>query len=200
MIGRLFRFEQLEDPHWTRFLFGNVMLAPIWTLIRLYVGWQWLQAGWGKLTEDGWINHGGSSLQGFWQRAVAVPDTGKPAITYDWYRNFIQYMLDHHWYHWFAWVIAGGETLVGIALIVGCFTAVAALFGATLNFNFLLAGSASTNPVLFLLAVLMIMGWKVAGYIGVDRWLLPALGTPWSPGHLFREPGSDGPPRQPITS
>jgi thiosulfate dehydrogenase (quinone) large subunit len=67
-------------------------------------------------------------------------------------------------------------------LIVGAFTGLAAIGGAALSFNFMLAGSASTNPVLFILAILILLGWKVAGWIGVDRWLLPALGTPWEPG------------------
>jgi thiosulfate dehydrogenase (quinone) large subunit len=49
----------------------------------------------------------------------------------------------------------------------------------------MLAGSASTNPVLFILAILILFGWKVSGWIGVDRWLLPALGTPWQPGPVI---------------
>jgi thiosulfate dehydrogenase [quinone] large subunit len=50
--------------------------------------------------------------------------------------------------------------------------------------SFLLAGSASTNPVLFTMAIGVILAWKVAGYYGVDRWLLPMLGTPWHPAAL----------------
>jgi thiosulfate dehydrogenase [quinone] large subunit len=26
------------------------------------------------------------------------------------------------------------------------------------------------------------LAWKVSGYYGVDRYLLPMLGTPWRPG------------------
>jgi thiosulfate dehydrogenase [quinone] large subunit len=54
-----------------------------------------------------------------------------------------------------------------------------------MNMSFLLAGSASTNPVMFILAIGLMLAWKVAGYYGVDRWLLPKLGTPWRPGGLF---------------
>ena len=54
-----------------------------------------------------------------------------------------------------------------------------------MNMSFLLAGSASTNPIMFALAIGLIMAWKVAGYYGVDRWLLPMLGTPWRPGVGF---------------
>ncbi|MPZ22076.1 MAG: DoxX family membrane protein [Dehalococcoidia bacterium] len=161
-------------------------MAPLWLLARLYLGWQWLHSGWSKVTGDGWLNQGGVALQGYWEAAVRVPEEGRPTITYDWYRDFLQYMLDHEWYEWFAVVIATGEVIVGLMLIAGAFTAIAAFFGAFMNFNFLLAGSASTNPVLFVLALLLMGAWKTAGHIGVDRWLLPALGAPWSPGGLFR--------------
>jgi thiosulfate dehydrogenase [quinone] large subunit len=140
--------------------------------------------------DERWIaveGEDGLALKSFWERIVTVPEEGSPPIKYDWYRDFIQYMLDHGWYNWMAWVIAIGEVAVGIALIVGLFTGLAAIGGATMNFNFMLAGSASTNPVMFLTAVLILLGWKVAGWIGIDRWLLPALGTPWQPGPLVEE-------------
>jgi len=76
-------------------------------------------------------------------------------------------------------VIALGETAVGLGLIFGAFTGIAAVSGSFLNMNFMLAGSASTNPVLLLLGVAIVLAWKVAGYYGVDRFLLPILGTPW---------------------
>jgi thiosulfate dehydrogenase (quinone) large subunit len=56
---------------------------------------------------------------------------------------------------------------------------IAAFFGAFMNWNFLMAGTASTNPLLFVLALLLVLAWKVAGYIGLDCYLLPFLGTPW---------------------
>jgi len=30
------------------------------------------------------------------------------------------------------------------------------------------------------LAMFVMLAWRVAGYYGVDRWLLPLLGTPWT--------------------
>ncbi len=94
-------------------------------------------------------------------------------------------MLDHQWYMWFAKLICLGEILVGIGLIVGGMTGLAAFFGALMNMSYLLAGSASTNPVIFTLAILLMMSWQVSGYWGVDRFLLPILGAPWSPGILL---------------
>jgi thiosulfate dehydrogenase [quinone] large subunit len=174
----------VDDPVTWKLLLGNTYLAVIWMPLRFFVGREWLAAGEHKLRDDAWMK-GGTALKGFWTNATATPENGHSAITYGWFRDFLTYMLDHEWYTWFAWLIAFGEVAVGVALILGAFTGIAAFFGATMNFNFMLAGSASTNPVLFAFAVLMILGWKVAGYIGVDRWLLPALGTPWEPGALF---------------
>jgi thiosulfate dehydrogenase [quinone] large subunit len=70
--------------------------------------------------------------------------------------------------------------LIGIGLILGAFTGIAAFFSGFMNWNFMMAGSASTNPMLFVAAVTLILAWKVAGYFGADYFLLKWLGTPWS--------------------
>ncbi len=190
LLERTFATRELHDPGWVRRIFADTRMAPLWALARVYLGYQWLLAGWHKMWgSERWINlpgEDGLPLKGFWERVTAIPEKGSPPIKYDWYRDFLHYMLNHEWYHWFAWLIAFGEVLAGVALIVGAFTGLAALAGATMNFNFMLAGSASTNPVLFVLAILILFGWKVAGWMGIDRWLLPALGTPWEPGGITR--------------
>jgi len=33
---------------------------------------------------------------------------------------------------------------------------------------------------------LLVLVWKTAGWWGLDRLVLPALGTPWSPGLIFK--------------
>lgn len=176
---------QTDDPTTWKLLLGNVYWSIFWMPIRFFVGLQWAQAGEHKVRDGAWMD-GGSALQGYWERAVAVPEPpGRAAITYGWYRDVLQYMLDHEWYTWFAKVIAVGEVLVGVGLIVGALVGIAAFFGTLMNFSFMLAGSASTNPVLFGLTVFLVLAWKVAGYMGLDRWLIPALGAPWKMGTLF---------------
>jgi thiosulfate dehydrogenase (quinone) large subunit len=54
-----------------------------------------------------------------------------------------------------------------------------------MNWSFIMAGSASTNGMLFAIATWLVLAWRNAGWIGLDRWLLPALGTPWEPGKVF---------------
>lgn len=178
---------QIDDPAGWKLLMGNIFFALVWMPVRFFVGREWLVAGEHKLRGDGWMD-GGSALKGYWTNAVAIPEKGRPAITYGWFRDFLQYMLNHEWYTWFGKVIAIGETLVGIGLIVGALVGIAAFFGTVLNFNFQLAGTASTNPVLFGLGVLLVLAWKTAGWWGLDRLLLPILGTPWAPGKQFTAP------------
>ena len=182
----------VADPPLARFLFADTRLAPLWLVVRLYVGYAWFDAGWHKIMDAGATTNyiiDGKGILAFWQRIAAIPAApAKPVITYDWYRNFIQFMIDSHWEGFFGKLIAFGETTVGIALILGAFTGLAAVTGAFMNLNFMLAGSASTNPVLLLLGFLLVLAWKTAGYIGLDRWLLPLLGTPWQRGDDRRPP------------
>jgi thiosulfate dehydrogenase [quinone] large subunit len=174
----------IEGPAFARFLFNNSRAGLFWLPIRLFVGFAWLDAGWHKLTDPEWTQ-GGVALRSYWERAAAIPEEGRPPITYEWYRDFINTLLAGNHEGWFAWVVTLGELAIGIALILGLLTGVAAFFGALMNMSFLLAGSASTNPIMFTLAVGLMLAWKVAGYYGVDRYLLPRLGTPWRPGALF---------------
>ena len=94
-------------------------------------------------------------------------------------------MINAEAYTWFAKVVTFGEMAIGIALVLGAFTGVAAFAGGFMNWNFVMAGAASTNGLLFAVATWLVLAWKTAGWIGLDRWLLRALGTPWRPGYLF---------------
>ncbi len=180
---------EIEGPAFTRFLFGNSRAGLFWLPIRLFLGFTWLEAGWHKAIGTGWLD-GGTALEGYWKAAVAVSDTGKGSITYDWYRSFLQTLLQGGHYSWFAPLIVFGEIAVGLGLLFGILTGIAAFFGAFMNMAYLLAGTASTNPVLFTFAIGLILAWKVAGYYGIDRWLLPILGTPWQRGTLAQAASS----------
>jgi thiosulfate dehydrogenase [quinone] large subunit len=178
---------QVDDPVLWKLVLGNTFVALVWMPVRFFVGQEWLAAGEHKVRDDAWMS-GGTALQGYWERAVAVPEGGRPAITYAWFRDFLDYLLRHESYTWFAKVVAVGELLIGLGLIVGALVGVAAFFGTLMNFNFQLAGSASTNPVLFGLGVFLVLAWKVAGFWGLDRVLLPQLKTPWGRIHIGRTP------------
>ena len=178
---------RFSDPPVANALFNSPKWAWIWLIARLYLGYTWLVSGIGKLSNPGWVQTG-EALKGFWERAVLIPEApARPAISFEWYRTFLQSLLDSGSYTWFSKLVVAGELIVGIALILGLFTGIAAFFGGFLNWNFMMAGSASTNPVLFSISILLIMAWKTAGWIGLDRWVLQSLGTPWQPGKMFQK-------------
>lgn len=168
----------VEDPPIARFLFSDTRMSAVWTVVRVLIGLSWLQSGWGKLNNPAWMETG-EALQRYWTNAIQIPEQGRPPISFDWYRAFIEGLLDSGSYVWFAKLIAIGEVLVGVGLILGAFVGIAAFFAALMNWNFIMAGSASTNGLMLVGAIVLILAWKNAGYFGADYFLLRWLGTPW---------------------
>ena len=178
-LVKTFKGQVVKDPTFAKFLTSDWRAGLIWLPLRIWVGLQWLQAGEHKVGDPAWVSTG-AALKGYWAGAVAIPAApARPAIAVDWYRSFLQLLLDTQSYTWFAKLVAYGEVLVGIALIVGAFTGIAAVFGGLMNWNYIMAGSASTNGLLFLCEVGLILAWKVSGYVGADFFLLRWIGTPW---------------------
>jgi thiosulfate dehydrogenase (quinone) large subunit len=189
----------VSDPPLAKWLFNSKIAAWLWLPLRIWLGWQWIAASEHKIADPAWVQTG-LALKGFWASAVAIPAApAKAAITFDWYRSFLQMMLNAQAYTWFGKVVAYGELLVGIGLIVGAFVGIAAFFGALMNFSFMMAGSASTNPLLFAIAVGLILAWKVGGYIGADFFLLKWIGTPWDTTHKNKD-GNTVPLKQPAAA
>jgi thiosulfate dehydrogenase [quinone] large subunit len=178
----------LEDPPIIRFLFGDVRLSWIWLIIRLYAGYKWVSAGWSKITNPAWVGtQAGTGLTSFVDNALKQTGGAHPNVTL-WYAWFLQHVILPVVPVWGV-IVAFGEFLVGVALILGILTGLAAFFGGFMNVNYMLAGSLSINPILFVFATWLVLAWKTAGWIGLDRWVLPALGAPWRPSKLFRAGG-----------
>lgn len=166
-----------ENPV-SNFLFNNTRSGLLWLVIRVYLGYAWLSAGWGKVTSDKWVgSNAGAGLTGFVKGAVGKAESGKDVT--GWYASFLENMVLPN-AKLFSYFVAFGEVLVGLGLILGLLTGIAAFFGAFMNASFLFAGTLSTNPLLFILATWIVLAWKVAGWYGLDRWALPFLGTPWN--------------------
>jgi thiosulfate dehydrogenase [quinone] large subunit len=141
-------------------------------------------AGYEKLINPAWTgSKAGSSIAGFAAGALKKTAGDHPDVT-GWYAGFLQSVVIPNAALW-SWAITLGEMAVGIGLILGLFTGIAAFFGGMMNANYLLAGTISTNPLLFILATWLVLAWRVAGYWGLDYWLLPALGVPGKPGQVF---------------
>jgi thiosulfate dehydrogenase [quinone] large subunit len=177
--------QEVNVREWkfSRFLRYAKEAAPLYLGLRLFLAWEWLEAGLHKVQDPAWVQTG-QALRAYWERAVAVPaPPARPAIVYPAYRSFIQFMLDNNWDGWFAQAVAWGEVAIGLGFLFGGLVGFAAFFALLMNFSFLFAGSTSSNPMLILLEVFFLMGWRVAGWWGVDRFLLPRIGTPWAPPH-----------------
>ena len=162
----------LHTPAFLKAFFNHPLAGLIWLPIRVWIGWQWLEAGLHKFESPAWMQTG-AALKGFWMGAVAVPATGTAPIHYAWYRSFLQLLINAQAYTWFAKLVTIGEILVGVAMILGIFTWFSAFMGGLMNWNYIMAGSASVNPMFLILSVFLVLAWKVAGYFGADYFLVP---------------------------
>src|SRR5215207_11579001 len=169
-------------------------MAPFWFVVRVYLGYLWFMEGIGKVTEGGWIGQGaGTAVKGFAQGAMAQTTGEHPQVT-QWYAWFLENVVIPN-AALFSYLVTFGEILVGLGLVFGLFTGIAAFFGAFMNASFIFAGTVGANPLMFIMAILLMLAWRVAGYWGLDRWALPAIGVPGYPGTAFRarRSGSIGP-------
>jgi thiosulfate dehydrogenase (quinone) large subunit len=134
-----------------------------------------------------WIGgNAGAGLTGFVNGALKKTTGEHPDVS-GWYADFLQGIVLPNAAIW-SYAVTFGEILVGLGLILGCLTGIAAFFGGFMNAAFLFAGTVSVNPLLFVLATWIVLGWRVAGFIGLDFFVLPVLGTPWAPGKLVHHP------------
>ncbi|MDT3700992.1 MAG: DoxX family protein [Thermincola sp.] len=144
----------------------NVIASGILTLVRLYLGWAWLTAGWGKIT-------GGFDASGFLVGAVKKASGDHPAVQ-DWWAGFLQNVAIPN-VSFFNFIVPWGELLVGLGLILGVATTFAALMGIVMNFAFMLSGTTSANPQMALLTIFIIVAGANAGRIGLDHYIIPYL-------------------------
>ncbi|OGY99835.1 MAG: DoxX family protein [Candidatus Liptonbacteria bacterium RIFCSPLOWO2_01_FULL_52_25] len=177
---------QIPEPKLSQFLFSDSRVSWLWLAVRVYVGYDWLMAGWGKFVNPAWVgSDAGTSIAKFFQGAVEKTAGAHPAVS-AWYGWFLTHVAIPN-ATFFSYLITFGEIAVGVGLILGAFTGLAAFFGAFMNFNFLFAGTISLNPVLLFIQLFLILAWRNAGWWGLDRFLLPRLGVPWQPGTAFKK-------------
>lgn len=160
-------------------------------LIRLYFGYEFLTAGLEKYA----TGFGAKSVLGTLQRGLgqthdALLKSGGPSAAahpnvMDWWAWVMSHILVPS-APLFAFLVKTGEVLVGLGLILGCLTTLAAFFGMVMNMSFLLSGALSSNAEM-VLGFMFLLAWGAASYeIGVDRFLMkkllakfPKLSTSW---------------------
>lgn len=169
---------EIPEPKIARLLFSDTRFSWLWLALRIYLGWQWIAAGWDKFENPAWAGpQAGTTLKSFLMGALAKSAGSHPDVS-GWYASFINGVVIPHTAI-FSYIVTYGEILVGIGLVIGAFTGIAAFFGMFMNLNYLFAGTVSTNPLLLVIGLLLMLAWRNAGWIGLDQWLLPKLGVPW---------------------
>ncbi len=170
------RLEIIDQPKATKWLFSNQYAAFIWLVVRVWLGYEWIKAGWGKLfgAESKAFWNTGLGVKGFAEGAIASHSAPHGAVAYGWWVAFLRNFVVPN-YSWIAKLVALGEFLIGIALIVGFMTGLTALLGLLLNFTYVYSGTVSTNPTFIILGVLLVTAWRISGLYGADYFVLPWL-------------------------
>lgn len=154
-----------------KWLRGNRYAAMMLTMIRLYVGWEWMTAGWHKIAGAKPFD-----ATGYLKGAIAKPvlESGTTDMVYANYVAFLKsFALPNVGI--FNVMVPWGELLVGLGLILGALTTTAIFFGLLMNFMYMFAGTVSSNPWLMLLGFFIIAAGANAGKFGVDHLILPYL-------------------------
>lgn len=149
----------------------NKYAAMLLTLVRLYLGWKWLTAGWNKISAEKTFDASGF-VQGAIAKPVMASGTSEPM-----YPNFVAFLENFALpnIELFNVLVSWGEFLVGAGLIVGCLAPAAAFFGLLMNFMYMFAGALSSNPWMILLGGIVLMAGVNSGKFGVDYVLFPRL-------------------------
>ena len=152
----------------------NKYFAVAWTILRVWLGYQWLVAGIGKVNDPTWVgSKAGTAITGFLKGAVAKSSGDHPAVQ-GWYADFVSNVALPN-AKIFSYLVSFGEILVGVSLILGGLTVVGLFAGAFMNLNYMLAGTTSTNPNLYTVAIILLAVGTSAYVIGLDRFIMPSL-------------------------
>ena len=177
--------EHLAAADW---LFRSPEASFIWLVARMWLGYEWAHAGyekiWGSERMGFWYNNG-VGVKGFATGGVAASHGATASVAYGWWAGFLHNFVTPN-AAWIAKLVAVSELAIGIALILGLFTGVAAVAAVTLNLTYMLSGVAGVNPIYALIGVGLILAWRNAGYVGLDSVVLRSVGTPFHPGQLVR--------------
>jgi thiosulfate dehydrogenase [quinone] large subunit len=172
-----------------QWLTTSKIAAVAWTAMRVWLGVMWIQAGTAKLwgAESAAFLHGGG-VAGFAAH-------GTPA--YSWWGTFLHGFVVPN-AGWIGVLVAVSEFAIGIALVAGLFTRVAALGSLALLFTYVMSGTASVCAFYALIAIVLLTMWRTSGWIGLDgliagyRQRHPSSGTHHLSLHLPWERGSAG--------
>src|ERR1700691_3422402 len=137
------------------------LAALAWTAMRGWLGGMWIQPGSAKLwgaEAAGFLHNNGAGVAGFAAH-------GTPA--YSWWGSFLHSFVVPN-AGWIGVLVAVAEFAIGIALVAGLFTRVAALRSLALLFTYVMSGTASVCAFYALFAIVILVMWRTSSWIGAD--------------------------------
>jgi thiosulfate dehydrogenase [quinone] large subunit len=153
-----------KDSDWAR---------VVWTILRVYLGYNWVISGYGKVfgaSSASWVGaQAGTAITGFLKGALAKTGGAHPDVQ-PWYAWFVNHAALPN-AKIFSYMVASGELLIGIALIFGLLTTLVLFASLFMNFNYLFAGSVSVNPNFIIEALILLWAGRAAYYWGMDRYI-----------------------------
>jgi thiosulfate dehydrogenase [quinone] large subunit len=189
--------RNLRGADW---LYRSRAASVLWLVARLWLGYGWLNAGYQKLwgsEKAAFWNGGGAGVKGFATAGVAGSKAGKGGASYGWFAAFLHgFVIPNA--SWIAKAVTLSELVIGALLILGLFTGAAAVAGLTLNLVYMFSGSSGVNPAYAIVAVLLVLAWRNAGFLGLDRFVLPMSRNRSRPGPRTVTPVTSSPPTAPV--
>jgi thiosulfate dehydrogenase (quinone) large subunit len=153
--------SELNPPRTLVWLQRSKVMAIVWTAMRVWLGVMWIQAGVAKLwgaENSAFLHNNGAGVAG-------IAAHGTPA--YSWWGTFLHgFVVPNS--GWIGILVAVGEFVIGIALVLGLFTRIAALGSLVLLFTYVMSGTASVCAFYALFAVVILATWRTSSWIGVD--------------------------------
>ena len=153
--------SKLTTPRPLQWLARSKVMAVVWTAMRVWLGVMWIQAGAAKLwgaENSAFLHHDGAGVAGFAAHGVAA---------YSWWASFLHGFVVPN-AGWIGVFIAVAEFAIGIALVAGFLTPVAALGSLALLFTYVMSGTASVCAFYALFSIVILATWRTSSWLGVD--------------------------------
>jgi thiosulfate dehydrogenase [quinone] large subunit len=158
VIGDPAKRANLRAWDWVK---ESKILAVGWLAMRVWLGIMWMMAGWAKLfgaENPAFMHNNGAGVAGFATHAT-------PAYT--WWGSFLHDVVVPQ-AGAIGVLIAVAEFAIGIALVAGLFTRLAALGSLALLFTYVMSGTASVCAFYALFAIVILTMWRTSSWIGID--------------------------------
>jgi len=136
-------------------------MAIVWTAARVWLGIMWMEAGVAKIfgaENPAFLHNNGAGVAGFASHGVAA---------YSWWGSFLHSFVVPN-AGAIGVLVAFGEFAIGVGLVLGLFTRVAAIASLLLLFTYVMSGTASVCAFYALFSIVILATWRTSSWIGAD--------------------------------